>query len=452
MGLPGRTGWLITALFGTGVAVLAVLLVMCGFPPGGQEGNGLNGNSADDPREQLGWGFTHTEYSADKGAVTAKSDADRLLATDPMAQNQHIMGWGARNPEPSPGKYDFGDLDRRMALIRRTGGTPVLTLCCSPDWMKGGTAGRTDWSTLEQAPDPEHYADFAELAGRIAERYPEVRHFVVWNEMKGFFDDDKNRWDYEGYTRLYNLVYRELKKVDPDIQVGGPYAVMDSYPPDDDSYASELSGPWGSVDQRVLDALDYWNRNKAGADFLVVDGSSYTKDDDYVPDEFTATRKFSDTTRWLREHIGLPVWWSEWYVEVGDENDDRAGWSEPHRTAVQATAMIEMATSGVAAALYWNPQNEGEDCPGCLWSSTQLDGGGGELPMMKLLTRFGNEFPPGTRFRSVPVAPEDRPNVRVLADDQAVLVVNTAGHAIQAKVDGRTFDMAAYGVRWLTRR
>ncbi|MFI8998080.1 xylan 1,4-beta-xylosidase [Streptomyces sp. NPDC053542] len=451
--IPGRTRWAITALLGTGVAVLSLLLVMCGFPPGGQEGRGVNNGvfGSANPMAQLGWGFTHTEFSADRGEHTAKVAADRLLNGDPMPQNQHIMGWGARNPEPSPGKYNFRDLDRRLALMRSTGGTPVLTLCCSPDWMKGGEAGKTDWGELEKAPSPDHYEDFAKLAGKIAKRYPEVRHFIVWNEFKGFFDEAKNRWDYEGYTTLYNLVYKELKKVDPGIQVGGPYIVMDSYGPGEDSYASDLAGPWGSVDQRVLDAVAYWNEHKDGADFLAVDGSSYTKDDEYAPDEFRATKKFGDVTRWLRQETGLPVWWSEWYVEVADENDDRNGWSEPHRTAVQAAAMMEMARAGVATALYWNPQNEGKDCPGCLWRSTQLDDGGGELPMMKLLGKFGKEFPPGTDFRSVSIAPEDRPNVRVLADDDSVLVINTLDRMIQAKIDGRTFDMPAYGLRWLKR-
>ena len=34
-----------------------------------------------------------------------------------MLQNQHIMGWGAGNPEPAPGKYDFRDLDRRIKFM-----------------------------------------------------------------------------------------------------------------------------------------------------------------------------------------------------------------------------------------------------------------------------------------------------------------------------------------------
>jgi hypothetical protein len=49
------------------------------------------------------------------------------------------------------------------------------------------------------------------------------------------------------------------------------------------------------------------------------------------------------------------------------------------------------------------------------------------------------------------VAADDRPNVRVLADDDAVLVVNTLDRKISAKIDGRRFEMGAYEVRWLKR-
>lgn len=365
-----------------------------------------------------------------------------------MPQNQHLMGWGADNPEPSPGRYDFAGLDRRLALIRQTGGTPVLTLCCAPDWMKGGPAGHTDWSTLEKAPGPAHYADFAALAGKVAQRYPDVRHFVVWNEFKGFFDDAKGRWNYEGYTRLYNLVYRAVKKVNSANQVGGPYLVMDSYAPGDDTYASGLKGPWGSIDRRALDAFAYWNRHKAGADFLVVDGSSYSKDNRYVPDAFAATRKFADVGRWLRKESGLPLWWAEWYVEVPDAHDDRAGWSERRRTAVQATALIEMAAGGAGSGFYWNPETRGAHCPGCLWTSTERDDGGTGLPMMDLLSHFSRAFLPGDRPQDLDTGGT---TVRGLADDRTALLVNTRDRRAVARVDGKDVTLDGYQVRWIDR-
>lgn len=430
-----------------GLAALAILVVICSLPGDrGQDGKrpvrpGVTGPA-------IGWGFTHTQFSADTGTDASTARAAKLLHDRPMPQNQHIMGWGADNPEPRPGQYDFADLDRRLALIRRTGGTPVVTLCCAPDWMKGGTAGHTDWNALEKAPDPQHYGDFAALARKIAQHFPDVRHYVVWNEFKGFFDDTKGRWNYEGYTRLYNLVYRALKKVNGANQVGGPYLVMDSHVPGDDTYASDLKGPWGSIDRRTLDAFTYWNRHKAGADFVVVDGSSYSKDDRYAPDPFAAARKFADVGRWLRKQSGLPLWWAEWYVEVADENDNRARWSERTRTAAQATALIEMTAGGAASGFYWNPETEGADCPGCLWTSTRLDDGGKELPMMTLLSRFARAFPPGSGPHDLDTG---RPEVRGLADDRTALLVNTGKRSVTVTVDGRSVTLAGYDVRWLDR-
>ena len=66
-------------------------------------------------------------------------------------------------------RYDWSSLDRRVNQMVKTenfsllppehivfikvetGGTPVITLCCAPDWMKGGEPGFTNWSRLEVA-------------------------------------------------------------------------------------------------------------------------------------------------------------------------------------------------------------------------------------------------------------------------------------------------------------
>ncbi|MEU8586372.1 xylan 1,4-beta-xylosidase [Streptomyces sp. NPDC048664] len=464
----GSARWRLIALLGvvTAVAVLAVALL--GAPPGRTpdirgttpDGDKVHGTPATPPARtdpDVGWGFTHTQFSADEGGAVATARVAGLLSGTGMPQNQHIMGWGAGNPEPVPGHYDFEDMDRRVDFVRRTHGTPVVTLCCSPDWMKGGKAGadRTDWSrsALETAPTPDHYKDFAALAATVARRYPDVRHFVVWNEFKGFWNDAEDRWDYEGYTRLYNLVYAALKRVDPRIMVGGPYLVMDSVDPRQPHASTSLHGPWGALDQRVLDAFDYWNRHKAGADFVVVDGSSYTKDDALRPDEFAATDKFTAVGAWVRQRTrGLPLWWAEYYVEPADGDDDRKGWTEDHRVAVQAAGMIALVKGGASSGFYWNPENEqGTSCPGCLWTPTGTPGGGGALPMYDLVSRFAKEFPPGTAYRTVPGAKDDASDVRVLATDRTALVVNTLNRSISAEVDGRRVDLKPYGVRWIGR-
>ncbi|MEU5583116.1 xylan 1,4-beta-xylosidase [Streptomyces huasconensis] len=465
----GARRWRLTALLGVGLAALALAVTLATTLPGDggstagttPDGDKVHGTPAVPPGEaapEVGWGFTHTQYSADEGEPAAVERVRAELAgrRPPVPQIQHLMGWGAGNPEPVEGRYDFSAMDRRIDFVRESGGTPVVTLCCAPDWMKGGEPGAddTDWSrqALETAPEPEHYDDFAQLAATVAKRYPDVRHFIVWNEFKGFWNDEKARWDHEGYTELYNLVYKELKKVDKDIMVGGPYLVMDSVHPRQSTNASRVQGPWGRLDQRVLDAFTYWNENKAGADFVVVDGASYTADDEMFPDEFKATDKLTAVGEWVRERTGdLPLWWAEYYVEPGDSQDNRDDWSEAHRVAVQASGLMAMARGGATSGFYWNPQRRGATCAGCLWTPTQRADGGRELPMLRLVERFGAEFGPGTRYEKVAIAADDRPDLRVLADDEAVLVVNTRDRRVSAEVDGKRFTMAGYEVKWLKR-
>ncbi|MFE2042790.1 xylan 1,4-beta-xylosidase [Streptomyces sp. NPDC059477] len=459
----GARRWRLTALLGVAAAVIALALTLFNTVPGGggstagttPDGDKVHGTPATPERTgpDVGWGFTHTQFSADEGSAAAVDRVEERLSGTGLPQNQHIMGWGADNPEPVEGRYDFAALDRRVDFARATGATPVITLCCAPDWMKGGASGDTDWSqaALETAPEPEHFADFAALAATVAQRYPDVRHFIVWNEFKGFWNDAEARWDYEGYTQLYNLVYEALKEVDEEIMVGGPYLVMDSVDPRQTELASTtLKGPWGAADQRVLDAFDHWNEHRAGADFVVVDGASYTRDDELLPDEFAATDKFTAVSEWVRARTGnLPLWWAEYYVEPADSNDDREGWSEPHRVAVQAAGLIALARGGTTSGFYWNPENErGPDCPGCLWTPTDTADGGRALPMYDLLSRFAAAFPPGTRQEDVPVS---TPDVRTLASADTVLVVNTQDRRLTAEIAGERVDLTAYEVRWLDR-
>ncbi|MEU6482120.1 xylan 1,4-beta-xylosidase [Streptomyces sp. NPDC047017] len=461
--------WRLAALLGVALAIAALVVALADTRPDSastagttRDGARVHGTPAPGPHAgdpDVGWGFTHTQFSADQGSPAATQRAAKLLAAgDGLPQNQAIMGWGADNPEPVKGHYDFTALDRRIDLMRASGAAPVITLCCAPDWMKGGRAGadRTDWSrqALETAPTPGHYADYAALAATVARRYPDVRHFLVWNEFKGFWNDAASRWDYEGYTKLYNLVYKALKKVDPQIMVGGPYLGMDSVDPRQDDASTVLRGPWGALDQRVLDAFTYWNTHKAGADFVVVDGSSYTKDDDLLPDEFAATDKLTAVGRWVRQQThGLPLWWAEYYVEPADGDDDRKGWTEPHRVAVQAAGLIAMVRGGASSGFYWNPEKEdGPDCPGCLWTPTGGADGGRALPMDGLLTRFARAFPPGTRYPAVPVAAGDASGLRVLASDRTVLVVNTLDRTVATQVDGERIELAPYEVKWLGRQ
>jgi glycosyl hydrolase family 39 (putative alpha-L-iduronidase) len=413
-----------------------------GAPRGVEQRIGRVGGGA--PKSWPAWGFTHTQYSAVEGEPGATGVARDAISRRPLVQAQAIMGWGVDNPKPTPYDLDFRSLDHRIDLIRQTHGIPVITLCCAPDWMKGGARGQTDWSRIELAPEPRFFGEYAKLAAEVARRYPDVRYYVVWNEFKGFFDETRNRWDTERYTELYNKVYAALKAVNPDIKVGGPYIPMNSYSPDWRGPSSPVRGAWGSVDRRSLKAVEYWLEHKKGADFIAVDGFTASEDRGLVPDEFTALDKFAAVTTWLRSRAGgLPVWWAEWYVAPED-----TVWSEPRRTAVLTAAMIEFARSGAATALYWSPQRSapGGGCTGCLWAVDT----GRPTAVLDMLQKFARWFPIGTELVRVSATPAS--SVRVLAQPERLVIVNTTAQPVDATVDGRRLRLDGYQVRWLDRQ
>ena len=85
-------------------------------------------------------------------------------------------------------------------------------------------------------------------------------------------------------------------------------------------------------------------------------------------------------------------------------------------------------------------------CPGVGSGGPWESGNGAELCFRDIC-----EFPPGTTYAAVSVAADDVPNVRVLASDRTVLVVNTLDRSISAKFDGKRFPMQAYEVERLDR-
>ncbi|MBB5964246.1 xylan 1,4-beta-xylosidase [Planomonospora venezuelensis] len=387
------------------------------------------------------WGFTHTGVSANNVTREFEQDVAGALARTPMLQNQHIMGFGVLNPQPYRQEFFWEDLDSRTNLMKQSGGTQVITLCCAPDWMKGGPEGPTEESAwaehLEDAPYPQHFDDFAKLSATVAEKYRDVEYFMVWNEFKGFWKDHSKPADFKGYTELYNKVYDAVKAVRPDAKIGGPYIGFDS----NRTGGSELRGPWGVVNQNVLDAFTYWFENKKGADFIVVDGASLTDAHELLPDEFGALDKFGAVTTWLRDKTGdLPVWWAEWYFVP----EDGTTWAEPKRLAVQAASMIEFAESGAATALYWNPQTKQGACQGCMWDPKTGD----LLPTGRLLGDFATWFPAGAELERV--ASSDS-KVRVLAQPRKLVMVNTADAEVTTTVDGEEFTLKPYEIRWSDR-
>ncbi|MBW3623602.1 MAG: xylan 1,4-beta-xylosidase [Armatimonadetes bacterium] len=380
-------------------------------------------------------GVTHTQYSLDPwGDPEAIQRAKKLLRAVAVYQNQHLMGWGTDNPNPAPGVYNWESLDRRIGLIRSMGATPVITLCAAPDWMKGGEPGKTDWSKIEVAPLPEHYADFAALAKQVARRYPDVKQYQVWNEMKGFWNPKAHNWDYKNYTKLYNLVYDALKSVDPAIRVGGPYLVIEGTGSEKGDWATEKP-----IRARQWDVLEYWLKHKRGADFITVDRGliDYHDKRSYTDSEAMAlTDTFESVARQIRSRTGLPLWWAEFY---GADRTDRE-----FVAANYASIMLHMIRGGSAAALLWGPQDADNNLKGGLFTDTRKPDGGRPLPLYAAFKAIHDHFGPGTRLYTVS---SSSPEVEALASDRKLLLVNKRPEPVTVRLNDRNLTLRRYEVR-----
>ena len=337
------------------------------------------------PTQRFSYGWDFSQQAPDNNAANypaAVTAAQSVMSgIHGMVEDQAIMGWGPGNPEPSPGVYNFSGIANRLNIITSTGGTPVLTLCAAPDWMKGGTAGTTDWSKIDVAPVASHYQDFANLAARIAAAFPQVKYFVVWNELKGFYVQGSG-WNIQGYTQMYNDVYTAIKAVRPDALVGGPYAplpTLGSKPAG--TVSTTPQGPWGYVSQGTLNAVSYWLANKVGADFLAVDGKDFPESGP-ITDPLTATQKYAAVDQWLEARSALPIWWVESHVEPPN-----SGWSDQQGAAVRVAALLQMATSGASVGMQWQPQDESGWPDEGLWTSTLTQNGGQATALASVLPR-----------------------------------------------------------------
>ncbi|WP_219417904.1 GH39 family glycosyl hydrolase [Pseudonocardia nigra] len=385
-------------------------------------------------------GVTHTEDSLDseEPAEARQRGIDILSEGSAIWQNHHLMGFGTLNPEPSPDEYSWATLDKRMQLTQDTGGGTVLTLCCAPDWMKGGEAGQTDWSELETAPDPEYFDEFAELSALAVQRYPQVERVLVWNELKGFYNHDENRWDYEGYTELYNQVYTAVKEVRPDVQVGGPYVVLTSLDPGSED-SSDVSGPWGVADQRALDVVEYWLANNVGADFLVVDGSAQTRQGTMPEQVSDGAQKFADLTRWIGERTSLPVWWAEYYPDAPE--GEVASATSPASAVSTLAAVAAFAESDVAVALHWGPQGHGLE-HAALWTDSTRPDGGQPTP----LTEAWQWLVPRLAAGEVEIGRSATAPLLAFRALDGVVVVNLTGEPVEVEPGSEPVDAWAINV------
>jgi hypothetical protein len=437
-------------------------------------------------------------YGSSNGA--AVTNARTLMAQGIAFANNPIMAWGTADPWPDPttaNPTNWASLDQQMQNITNAGCTPMLTLCEAPWWMKGQyqANGSTmlipningEWSSYSNSgtytdfrglsytnytsPDPYscriidgQMTNWLQLVQRVAERYMappyNVRYFQVWNELKGYYNPSLNHWDYNnsagitsgyhaqhGYTYIYNQVYQRLTNVAgalgipaSNVYIGGPYPVMDSGSSSSVmSNPSQVSGPWGVLDQRELDVVSYWLTNNVGAGFVCVDGENYNTFGTVIANPFIRCQKFSAVNNWIRQQPGgstLPIVWSEWYSDctVSGDND--------YANAVGAYGAIQQLESGATLTLLWGAQYSSATRPP-LWSSTSQSGGGQATPWYYTYQALNTSFGHGDAYYPIT---QSSTNVIVLASQTKTLVVNMTTNTFTVSLEATNITLGRYGV------
>jgi hypothetical protein len=408
---------------------------------------------------QVGDTFTQQSHLAPGGQSKAVASAEHLLASLDTFQNVSLMGWGAQDPEPSPGRYSWSSLDSRIEVMADSvpADRRMITLCTAPGWMKvGGTS--QEWN-MDVAVAPSHYADFARLAAAVAQRYdgrhrardgkllPKVDYFDVWNEMKGFWDAEANTWNVQGYTTLYNQVYTAIKAVRPDAMIGGPYAPLAADTSSTSADPSSLRGSFGTVDQRALDVVTYWLAHKTGAQFVSVDGGPSASSSN----GFASGQYFAAVAEWLRDlnsiaypgSNGLPLVWAEFYPGI----DSRSGAATGQKAvAVDVANILQAGQAGVNYLLIWEMEgtaagtspSTGES----VWTDSARTGGGRPTSLYRALVEIRRLFPPHTTlYRSTTRGP-----VAALAGAHGTLVVNESPLQLALSVNGERMRLRPYAV------
>jgi hypothetical protein len=377
-------------------------------------------------------GVTHTQWW-EWGDSTAVANAKSLLVNGGVRyQNQHIMGWVVENPEPSPGVYEWGDLDGRIDLILSMANTiPVITFCTAPGWMK--TSGE-NWNMNDRVAD-DHVDDFADLCATIAQRYPDVIYFQVWNEMKGYWSSSLDNWDYVRYTTLYNAVYDAVKAVRPDAQLGGPYLCIRG----DGAITIGRSGTntHCPIDSRDWDVFDYWMANKHGADFICFDRWLIDwHDDNYYTEaeEMLLTHFFGDVVGQLRAETNLPIWISEFYGGMDGDLDFIA--------ANHASCYYHCLINDANLALVWNPQ-EGEIAH-YLFTDTDPSSGGQPTPHYYVVKAFNDYFGPGTQIYETM---SSSPDVEALTSLAKTMLINKSPTSVTVGVNADSVVLDGYEVK-----
>ncbi|HET7129684.1 MAG TPA: cellulase family glycosylhydrolase [Gaiellaceae bacterium] len=136
---------------------------------------------------------------------------DRLDQLDDLGVDVVRVTIDWRLTEPRPGVYDWARADSLLDGLHERGIAPLVTLYGSPRWANRGRA--ENWA-------PVSTTSFAAFARRIADRFPYIRMWTIWNEP------NQRRWlrpttPSTYVKKLLNPAYAAIHSVSPRSQVAG---------------------------------------------------------------------------------------------------------------------------------------------------------------------------------------------------------------------------------------
>ena len=113
--------------------------------------------------------------------------------------------------EQTRGTFDWTRPDAVLKPLDEAGIDAVVTLYGTPEWANGGRGPNVA---------PVRGADFARFAGAVAEQYPSVRRWTIWNEP------NQRPWlstasPAQYVTKLLNPAYAAIHGVSPSSRVAG---------------------------------------------------------------------------------------------------------------------------------------------------------------------------------------------------------------------------------------
>lgn len=201
--------------------------------------------------------------------------------------------------------YDWTRIDALYDRLLAMGIRPFVELGFTPEAMKTSDQHIFYWKSNTSHPDLAKWTALIDaFAHHLEQRYgrDEVRrwYFEVWNEpnLAGFWEGA----DQTAYFALYDATARALKRVDPQLKVGGPATAGAAWVPEFLAHTAKAKVP-----------VDFVTTHTYGVDggFLDENGKEDTKlsaSPDAIVGDVRRVREQIQASA----HPGLPLYFTEW--------------------------------------------------------------------------------------------------------------------------------------------